>query len=244
MTVHILKSFLAAGAAACMLSGCSNFEKLADMGSSSPEMSPITRPGEQKPVDVPMPQQTGEVKATGSLWQPGARAFFRDPRASKVGDIITVDISIADAAKMSNDTKRTRANTETAGLTNFFGLENFLPSTMTASSLVNNSSDLSNEGVGSINRSETISLTLAALVTQVLTNGNLVIGGHQQVKVNGELRDLQLSGIIRTEDITSSNTVTLSQIAEARIAYGGKGTMSDVQEPRWGTKLLDILMPW
>lgn len=228
---------------AVLFSACSNYRQLSEIG-SGPQLAPITRPGEQKAVSLPMPMQTGERKGAGSLWQPGAHAFFRDPRASKVGDIITVEISIADAAKMSNDTKRTRANTEDAGMTNMFGLEKLLPTTMTAGSLLNTNSDVSNEGTGAITRSETISLTLAALVTQALPNGNLVIGGHQQIKVNGELRDLQLSGIVRTEDITSDNTVNLTQIAEARISYGGRGTVSDVQTPRWGSQVFDALLPW
>jgi flagellar L-ring protein FlgH len=242
MMMRAFKTGLAIGAA-CLAASCNTYDRVKDFG-SGPEMSPIVRPGEQKPVSLPMPQPSGEVHGSGSLWQPGARSFFRDPRASKVGDIITVDVTIADAAKISNDTKRARANTDKAGLTNFFGLETLLPTAMTPSSLLNTNSDTSNEGSGSVNRSESISVTLAAMVTQVLPNSNLVIGGHQQVKVNGELRDLQISGIIRTEDITSSNTVDLTQIAEARITYGGKGTVSDVQEPRWGSQLLDILMPW
>ncbi|HWA30874.1 MAG TPA: flagellar basal body L-ring protein FlgH, partial [Rhizomicrobium sp.] len=105
-------------------------------------------------------------------------------------------------------------------------------------------SDTSNVGAGSVDRSETVNLTLAGLVTQVLPNGNLVVSGHQQVRVNYELRDLQISGIVRPEDITADNTVNLSQIAEARVSYGGKGQITDMQQPRFGSQLFDVLMPF
>jgi flagellar L-ring protein FlgH len=160
-----------------------------------------------------------------------------------IGDVITVDVTVTDAAKLQNTTSRSRTNSDDANLTNFFGLENSLGSANPAS-LVKMGSDNSNVGAGSVQRAETISMTLAALVAQVLPNGNLVIDGHQQVRVNNELRDMRLSGIVRREDITQDNTVNLSQIAEARVAYGGQGTMSDVQQPRYGSQLFDILMPW
>jgi len=119
-----------------------------------------------------------------------------------------------------------------------------LPTGMTPGSLVDIGSDSSNAGNGSINRSASINLMLAALVAQVLPNGNFVIDGHQQVRVNNELRDLKVTGIVRAEDITQDNTVSLAQIAEARISYGGTGTVSDVQQPRYGSQLYDIIMPW
>ena len=161
-----------------------------------------------------------------------------------IGDVITVNVTVADTANLQNSTTRTRTNSDGANLTNFFGLENALPSSMDPASLVKMGSDTSNVGTGQIQRAETISMTLAALVAQVLPNGNLVIDGHQQVRVNNELRDMRLSGIVRREDITQDNTVNLSQIAEARVTYGGQGTMSDVQQPRYGSQLFDILMPW
>lgn len=243
MRLRTLKTASVASVA-LLMAGCGSYQELAEAAKGGPQLAPITRPGEQRAVDLPMPMPSGEVRSAGSLWQPGAKSFFRDPRASKVGDIITVAIAIADAAKMSNSTARSRANSENAGMTNMFGLENLLPTTMTPGSLLSTNSDVSNTGTGTINRSETISLTLAALVTQVLPNGNLVIGGHQQVKVNGELRDLTISGIVRTEDVTSSNTVNLTQIAEARISYGGIGVVTNVQEPRWGSKVFNALLPW
>lgn len=230
--------------AAVLLSGCSTYQRLEDLGTGGPKLAAMTNPAPQ--VSVPMPQPPAEPRGRDSLWQPGARSFFHDPRASRVGDIITVAVSVTDSAKISNETSRSRANTDNASLSNFFGLEK-VPAVAAAGGggkLVNMGSDTSNDGKGAVARSETINMTLAALVTQVLPNGNMVIAGHQQMKVNGELRDLTVSGIVRTEDITSSNTIDLTQIAEARISYGGRGIVSDVQEPRLGSQLFDILMPW
>jgi len=237
-----LRQTLLLAAAAAILSGCTSYQRLTELG-SGPKMAAMNNPAPQ--VSVPMPQPPAEPRGRASLWQPGARSFFHDPRASRVGDIITVNVSVADTAKMSNTTSRSRTNSDDASMSNLFGLERYLQAShIDPSNLVKMGSDTSNVGAGSINRSETINLTLAALVTQVLPNGNLVISGHQQMKVNGELRDLQVSGIVRIEDITSSNTIDLTQIAEARISYGGRGTVSDVQEPRLGSQLYDILMPW
>ena len=236
-----LKSVLLLGAVAS-LSACSAVDRIKQID-GGPQLAPISNPTPQLPA-LPMPPASTEPRGASSLWQPGARSFFHDPRASRIGDVITVNVSVADAAKLSNTTSRARTNSESANLTNFFGLEKALPSSMDPASLVNMGSANSNVGAGSIDRSESVSLTLAALVTQLLPNGNLVIGGHQQMKVNAELRDLTVTGIVRTEDITNANTVDLSQIAEARIAYGGQGTSSDVQTPRYGSQLFDILMPW
>ena len=242
MSLRILKSLLSLGTIAA-LAGCSALDRVKDID-GGPKMAPIANPLNQQVTSLPMPVAPTEPRGASSLWQPGARSFFHDPRASRVGDILTVNVSVTDAAKLSNTTSRSRTNSDDANLTNFFGLEKALPSSMDPSNLVKMGSDNSNVGAGSVDRSETVNLTLAALVTQVLPNGNMVIGGHQQMRVNGELRDLQVSGIVRTEDITSANTVDLTQIAEARISYGGQGTVSDVQTPRYGSQLFDILMPW
>lgn len=240
--MRILK-IIALATAAASLAACSAVDRIKDID-GGPKFAPITNPMPQQVSSLPMPAAPTEPRGASSLWQPGARSFFHDPRASRVGDIITVNVSVTDAAKMSNSTARSRTNSDNANLTNFFGLETQLPAGMDPASLVNMGSANSNVGAGSIDRSESVNLTLAALVTQVLPNGNLVIGGHQQMKVNNELRDLTVSGIVRTEDITSANTVDLTQIAEARISYGGAGTMSDVQSPRYGSQIFDILMPW
>jgi flagellar L-ring protein precursor FlgH len=224
------------------LSGCFALDRIENIG-QAPKLAPVGNPEGTKLVEnIPTPPPISH--ADNSLWQPGAHSFFHDPRASHIGDVITVNVSVADAAKLSNSTARSRANSEDSNLTNFFGLETVLPTGVDPANLIKMGSDTSNVGSGTVNRSESINLTLAALVAQVLPNGNLVINGHQQVRVNNELRDLQVSGIVRTEDITSSNTVDLTQIAEARISYGGKGTVSDVQTPRYGSEFLDAVLPW
>jgi len=224
------------------LSGCSAVNRIENIG-QAPKLAPVGNPADTQMVAA-IPTPPPITHAGNSLWQPGAKSFFHDPRATHVGDVITVNVSVADAAKLSNTTSKSRTNSDDANLTNFFGLENALPKSMDPGSLVKMGSDNSNVGAGSIDRSESINMTMAALVAQILPNGNMVISGHQQVRVNNELRDMQISGIVRTEDITSDNTVDLAQIAEARVSYGGNGTVSDVQQPRYGSQLFDIIMPW
>ena len=249
MNTKMLKQFASFAALTLALSACSSVDRLETIG-SPPPLSPVAdpRPETYMPQAIPLPPPQPDYHQANSLWQPSARSFFRDPRASHVGDILTVDVSIADAAQISNTTARSRKNSDDANLTNFFGLEGplakALPGVVDPSKLVNMGSDTSNTGAGSVNRAETVNLTLAAVVAQVLANGNLVITGHQQVRVNSELRDLQVSGVVRPEDITNANTIALSQIAEARISYGGRGTVSDVQRPRLGSELFDIFMPF
>lgn len=243
MSLRVLKTVLGLGAVA-VLAGCSAVERVKELD-GGPKMAPVSVPVAQQLTPLPMPPPPTEPRAASSLWQPGARSFFHDPRASRVGDILTVNVSVADAAKLSNTTSRARTNSDDANLTNFFGLEKSIAASgMDPGSIVKMGSDTSNVGAGSVDRSESVNVTLATLVTQVLPNGNLVIGGHQQMKINSELRDLTVTGIVRLEDITNANTIDLSQIAEARITYGGRGTVSDVQTPRYGSQLFDILMPW
>jgi flagellar L-ring protein FlgH len=238
----MLKKFAAPLLLTTALSACSAVDRIESIG-EAPKLAKVGNPsGQQIVADIPKPAPITHID--NSLWQPGAQSFFHDPRAGHVGDVITVEVSTTDAAKLSNSTTRTRTNSDDANLTNFFGLESVLPSSMNPSSLVKMGSDTSNVGSGAVQRSEAVNMTLAALVAQVLPNGNLVIDGHQQMLVNNEMRDMRVSGIVRREDITQDNTVNLTQIAEARITYGGKGTVSDVQQPRYGSQLFDIIMPW
>src|ERR1700677_2732399 len=237
-------------AAMFALAACNAFDRLTDVG-DSPKLGSIEDPTHAPgyvPIKMPMPPPSLAVQQPNSLWQTGARAFFRDQRASRVGDILTVLVTINDQAQLQNETKRSRENSDNANLTNFFGFEsdlaNWLPKAVDPASLVAAGSATSNDGKGTINRQEQISLQLAATIIQVLPNGNLVIQGKQQVSVNFDMRELSISGIIRPQDIDSTNSIAYNQIAEARIEYGGKGQVQDVQQPRYGDQLFDILMPF
>jgi len=232
------------------LTACNAFDRMSDIG-DAPKLASIEDPTHAPgytPVRMPMPPPALTETQPNSLWHTGARAFFRDQRAGRVGDILTVVVTIDDQAQIANETVRARTDTDTMGMTNMFGLESklnkILPNAANPASLLNTNSALSNDGKGTIARQEQIDLRIAAEIIQVLPNGNLVVQGKQQVDVNYDQRELTISGVIRPQDISSSNTITYDQIAEARIEYGGKGTIGDVQQPRYGDQLLDIIMPF
>jgi len=232
------------------LTACNSFQRLNEIG-GVPKMDKVQDPSNipsATPVSMPAPQPYLGEKQPNSLWKTGSRAFFRDQRASRVGDILTVVISIDEKAQLQNQTKRSRSNTESGSASTVFGFEgymkDYLPDAVDPTKLVATESELSNDGKGSVNRSEKISLRVAATITQILPNGNLVVAGKQQMTVNFDLRELQVSGVVRPEDISSENTIKYDQIAEARMAYGGRGTIQDVQQPRYGSQVMDILMPF
>ncbi|MEX2009082.1 MAG: flagellar basal body L-ring protein FlgH [Dongiaceae bacterium] len=232
------------------LSACNAMSRLASVGETPPLtgiQNPTTKPDYQ-PVSLPMPAPMTEARQANSLWRQGSRAFFKDQRAGRVGDILTVIIEIKDEAKLSNQTKRSRGAGEDASLSSFLGFEaelgRILPDGIDPTKLVDANSDSNSSGTGSVDRQEDIKLRVAALITQVLPNGNLVVSGRQEVRVNFEVRELQVMGVIRPEDITSTNTIDYDKIAEARIAYGGRGHITDVQQPRYGQQVFDVLFPF
>ena len=193
---------------------------------------------------MPMPGAQPTPNNANSLWRSGSRAFFKDQRAAQVGDIVTVLVNINDAANIKNVTSAGRTSAENAAAPNFFGLEALVPKNVNPAALVTANSNNNNTGTGQLQRNEAVTLRLAGVVTQVLPNGNLVVSARQQFMVNSELRDLQVSGVIRPQDIASDNTVQHDRMAEARIAYGGRGQLTDLQRARWGQQMIDILMPW
>lgn len=246
----LLRRGLLIGFCLVVLSGCNTLSRVQEIG-KPPQMAAVQDPSRipgTAPVRMPMPAPEIGERQPNSLWRTGSRAFFRDQRAGRVGDILTVIISIDEKAEISNETKRSRDNSEDADITNLFGVESqltkVLPEALSPSSLVSTGSKLSNTGKGTVDRSEKINLRVAATITQVLPNGNLVLAGRQQVTVNFDLRELLVTGVIRPEDISAENTVNYDQIAEARIAYGGRGQIQDVQQPRYGSQILDVIMPF
>ncbi|MBX9746585.1 MAG: flagellar basal body L-ring protein FlgH [Hyphomonadaceae bacterium] len=217
-----------------------------------PQLQPVQSPvgltgGGQQTMPQPEPVAY-ETPNASSLWRSGSRSFFNDQRATDIGDIITVEIEIDDSANISNSSDRQRESSTSAGVGNFFGLEevvgDVLNSAFDTENMISAEAESEHRGSGAINRQEKIELTVAAVIVDRLPNGNLVIAGRQEVRINGEVRELTVSGVIRPEDVTSDNTIDQTQIAEARISYGGRGSISAIQRPNWGQRIGDAISPW
>lgn len=242
---HLLCTVAALAMIGCLAGGCSSLERLANIG-EQPKLSTIDNPTTKagyKPVSMPMPTPQPASYNPNSLWRNGSRAFFKDQRAHQVGDILTITVNITDKANIANESQRSRANTENSGISNFFGLKK-VPGTDAAGNMLTTGSTSSSDGKGSVVRQEAVQTNVAAVVTQLLPNGNLVVEGKQEIRVNYEMRELVVAGIVRPEDIQSDNTIDSSKIAQARIAYGGRGQISDVQQPRYGQQVMDVLLPF
>jgi flagellar L-ring protein precursor FlgH len=235
-----------------LLAGCGNtLQRLSEVG-EPPRMTPSSDPTKApgwRPVSLPMPTAMAQQYAANSLWRPGARAFLKDERATAVGDVLTVLVNIADTALFNDNTTAQRNGNEAMAIPVVPGMKvsGTPPSVTSVSSSNANLATVStnaNIATGQIARNETVVVRVAGVVTQVLPNGNLVVVARQQVRVNSELRELTVSGIVRPQDIASDNTVQHDRMAEARISYGGRGQLTDLQTARYGQQLLDILLPF
>ncbi|QOZ70476.1 flagellar basal body L-ring protein FlgH [Bradyrhizobium arachidis] len=232
---------------ASALGGCSSIDRLSQIG-EQPKLSaidnPTTQPG-YKPVQMPMPKPEVASYNPNSLWRNGSRAFFKDQRAHQIGDLLTVTVNITDKANIANETQRSRTNSEDSGITDFIGSKTITQANkILPGRILTADSSASSDGKGSVNRTEALQTNVAAVVTQVLPNGNLVVEGKQEIRVNYEIRELVVAGIVRPEDIQSDNTIDSTKIAQARIAYGGRGQIMDVQQPRYGQQVMDVLLPF
>ena len=228
--------------------GCSSIDRLAQIG-EKPKLTamedPTAQPG-YKPVQMPMPKPEAVSYNANSLWRNGSRSFFKDQRAHQIGDLLTVTVNITDQANFANETQRSRANKEDSGITDFIGAKTLgaQAQKILPGRILTADSTASSDGKGSIQRQESLQTNVAAVVTQLLPNGNLVVEGKQEIRVNLEMRELIVAGIVRPEDIQSDNTIDSSKIAQARISYGGRGQITDVQQPRYGQQVMDVLLPF
>jgi flagellar L-ring protein FlgH len=224
--------------AALALSGC--VQSLKDTG-KEPIMSAVDHGTMTASTpDSGFPMKPAAAIDGASTWKDGASRLFTSTKALSQGDVLTVQILINDKAQLTNQSDRKREGSKSLGLS-ASGDVNGVSSEGSAQGSLNSATDFS--GSGGINRSESIRLSVAAVVDQVLPNGNLVIRGSQEVRVNAELRVLTIAGLVRPSDINPDNTISYERIAEARISYGGRGRISEVQQPVYGQEFLDKVLP-
>jgi flagellar L-ring protein precursor FlgH len=233
---------------ACVASGCSAVSRLSQIG-ETPKLTaidnPTTQPG-YKPVSMPMPKPETVSYNPNSLWRNGSRSFFKDQRAHQVGDLLTVTVNITDQANFANETQRNATGSEGSAITDFLGAKTLgaQAAKVLPGNILQANGTTQYDGKGTIQRQESLTTNIAAVVTQVLPNGNLVVEGKQEIRVNAEMRELIVAGIVRPEDIQSDNTIDSSKIAQGRISYGGRGQITDIQQPRYGQQVMDVLLPF
>src|SRR6202012_1228993 len=204
--------------------GCSSIDRLSQIG-EQPKLSAIENPTAQpgyKPVQMPMPKPEAVSYNANSLWRNGSRSFFKDQRAHQIGDLLTVTVNITNQANFANETQRSRTVTEDSGITAFLGSNLLTGKTALPGRLLTADATSNSDGKGSIARQESLTTNIAAVVTQILPNGNMVVEGKQEIRVNFEMRELIVACIVRPEDIQSDNTIDSTKIAQARISYGGR----------------------
>jgi flagellar L-ring protein precursor FlgH len=197
---------------------------------------------------MPLVADSGAPSDAASLWTSSRSSLLGDRRAGSRGDILTVVIEIDDSAEISNSTNRRRKGKEDLGIEGLFGLpqviDGQLPEGAVMADAVHTESASSYAGIGSVSRNEQLMLRVAATVVEELPNGVLRIEGQQEVRVNFELRELIVEGYVRPADITRQNEIPYDKIAGARISYGGRGQLTDVQQPRYGQQVTDMLVPF
>jgi flagellar L-ring protein FlgH len=233
--------FAAAALALATLAGCGGSTAFREIG-VPPALSPVGSglAAEGRSIYTYPEKPAGPVKKF-SLWDDRQSRFFTDARALSAGDILTVLISINDRAKLKNESERNRTAKRTLGLGGSFDVDGAGGSAKAAGDI---SSETDTQGTGATTRSENIEMSIAAVVTEVLPNGNLMITGSQEVRVNAELRILTIAGVVRPSDIGAQNTIPYERIAEARVSYGGRGRLTEVQQPPYGQQVLDTVLPF
>ncbi|MCA1526891.1 flagellar basal body L-ring protein FlgH [Bradyrhizobium yuanmingense] len=224
-------------AASVLLAGC--FHDPAEV-LTGPQMSPVGSGLRMQADPIPVTPRMRTPASYRSTWDDGTD-LYRDPRARRTGDVVTVIISMQDKAKLDNKTGRSRDSQVKFGLDWLMDIAGWND---TGSANANLSTNTQIKGNGQIDRTEDIRLSIAAVVTDVLPNGNMMISGSQEFRVNTEMRVLKVGGIVRPRDISRANTISYDKIAEARVSYGGRGNLSDVQQPGWGHRIYDAVAPF
>lgn len=209
---------------------------------STPEFEAMTSP------ELFLPKTPQRPEAGASLWAGEQSSLVRDRRAATRGDILTVVIEIDDKAEISNSSNRSRSAKDDVSIPQMGGLSQSLtrrmPTGASMDDLADAKSSSSYKGAGQVSRRDKMTLRVAATVIDRLPNGTLHIQGSQEVRVNFEMRELLVSGFVRPGDIGRNNEVAYDRIAGARISYGGRGQIMDVQQPRYGQQLADIILPY
>ena len=241
------RTLAALALAGLALTACARLENVG----KQPDFSPVSGSQEHSAMAfIGLPEQIDRRAPAdaASLWSGGRQSLLGDRRASKRGDILTVVVEIDDQAEISNSTARSRSANENMGIPNFFGIpqriDERLPDGASMAEAVGTTSSSGHSGDGSVSRNEKLTLRVAATVTEKLPNGVLRIEGSQEVRVNFEIRELLVQGFVRPEDISRQNEITYDKIASARISYGGRGQITDVQQPRYGQQIADIILPF
>ena len=226
--------------------GCSSIDRLSQIG-ETPKLSsienPTTQPG-YKPVQMPMPKPEAVSYNANSLWRNGSRSFFKDQRAHQIGDLLTVTVNITDQANFANETQHSRTVTEDSGITAFLGSNLLTGKTATSRPPSHRGRHLQQRRQGFDPAPGNPANQHRRCRDAAVAERQLVVEGRQEVRVNFEMRELVVAGIVRPEDIQSDNTIDSSKIAQARIAYGGHGQISDIQQPRYGQQVMDVLLPF
>lgn len=238
---------LVAGVVVAGLLGCERFEQVGKVPPLSPNRGGTEQVAMLSP-GIPVRAERNGPQDASSLWSGGRGSLLGDRRAGQTGDILTVVIEIDERAEISNSSSRSRTGSESLGIPSFFGLpqiiDDELPEGASLGDAVSANSSSGSTGDGSVSRNEQLELRIAATVTGVLPNGVLQIEGSQEVRVNFEIRELLVSGFVRPTDISRQNEITYDKIASARISYGGRGQITDVQQPRYGQQITDIILPF
>lgn len=241
------KLYFVALASTFALSACSRLDHVG----KAPDFSPAVNNQEHYAMmNPPLPASLLGQRASeeASLWSRNRQSLLGDRRAMRRGDIMTVVIEIDEEAQINNETSRSRSGAEKLSVPDLLGLpqriNQELPAGASTDPAVSLNSTSSSSGDGSVRRSEELTLRVAATVVDVLPNGVLAIEGSQELRVNFELRELLVTGFVRPEDVSRQNEITYDKIASARVSYGGRGQITDVQQPRYGQQILDVILPF